>query len=167
MTGTVAPGKQRVIVLKKRTCLMIESPTINVVGGKRGRGGAGRVSLRSDGDRELSGCCGLEAAWREEDPSEWHRTAFLSSLRRADKPAGRDALRPGFGHSEAAGMEMTARVDTPAGVAEREEPARAVGKGPPARAAEEEAPAGRARSKTATGSSSLVSGRESSRLRAS
>lgn len=36
MTGTVAPGRQRVIALKKRMFLVIDSPMINVVGGKRG-----------------------------------------------------------------------------------------------------------------------------------
>ena len=38
ITGTVAPGKQRVIALKKWMSLVIESPMINVVGGMRGRG---------------------------------------------------------------------------------------------------------------------------------
>lgn len=43
MTGSVAPGKQRVVILKKRMCLIMESPTIKVVGVKRGRvdGGCG------------------------------------------------------------------------------------------------------------------------------
>lgn len=44
MTGTVAPGKQRVMVFAKRIPLVMESPMINVVGGKRGRGDVGRVS---------------------------------------------------------------------------------------------------------------------------
>lgn len=39
ITGTVAPGKQRVIALMKRMSLVMESPMINVVGGMRGRGG--------------------------------------------------------------------------------------------------------------------------------
>jgi len=38
MTGTVAPGRQCVAALKKWMSLVIESPTINVVGEKRGQG---------------------------------------------------------------------------------------------------------------------------------
>lgn len=34
MTGTVAPGKQRVMALKKRMFLVMESPMINVVVGE-------------------------------------------------------------------------------------------------------------------------------------
>lgn len=40
MTGTVAPGKQCVVELKKRMFLVMESPTIRVVRRKRGRGDA-------------------------------------------------------------------------------------------------------------------------------
>ena len=40
-TAVVAPGKQRIIELLSRTCLMIESPMISVVGGGGGDG-AGR-----------------------------------------------------------------------------------------------------------------------------
>lgn len=86
-------------------------------------------------DRVLSGCCGLEASRREEDPSEWHCTASLSNLRLADELAGRDALRRSSGHSEVAEMETTA------GAIVREEPVGAAGKGPPARATDEETPA--------------------------
>ncbi len=50
MTGAVAPGKQCVMVLKKRTCLVIESPIIKVDRGKRGRGGALRVNSGLDGE---------------------------------------------------------------------------------------------------------------------
>ncbi len=39
MTGTVEPGRQRVTVPEKRTCLMMESPTIKVDGGRGGQGG--------------------------------------------------------------------------------------------------------------------------------
>ena len=35
---TVAPGKQQVVALKKRTCLRMESPTIRVECGNSGRG---------------------------------------------------------------------------------------------------------------------------------
>lgn len=55
MTGTVAPGKQCVIALKKRIFLVIESPIISVVGGKRGRGECGDGlpwSADEDGDFE-------------------------------------------------------------------------------------------------------------------
>ncbi|KAF3837639.1 hypothetical protein F7725_009407 [Dissostichus mawsoni] len=45
MTGTVAPGRQRVAALKNRMFLVMESPIINVVGAKRGRGGAGPGKL--------------------------------------------------------------------------------------------------------------------------
>jgi len=38
MTWTVAPGKPCVVALKKRTFLIMESPTNSVVGGKRGQG---------------------------------------------------------------------------------------------------------------------------------
>lgn len=38
ITGTVAPGKQCVVTLKKRTFLIMESPISRVVGGNRGRG---------------------------------------------------------------------------------------------------------------------------------
>jgi len=38
MTGTVAPRRVCVIALKKRISLVIESPMINMVGGKRGHG---------------------------------------------------------------------------------------------------------------------------------
>lgn len=38
MTGTAAPGKQCMATLKKLMFLIMESPTIRVVGGKRGRG---------------------------------------------------------------------------------------------------------------------------------
>ena len=50
MSGTVAPGKQCVAALKKRVFLIMESPTISVVGGNRGRGGVGSDSdLVEDG----------------------------------------------------------------------------------------------------------------------
>lgn len=38
MSRTFAPGKHRVTALKKRMFLIMESPTIKVVGGKSGRG---------------------------------------------------------------------------------------------------------------------------------
>ena len=38
ITGTVAPGRQQVVALKKRIFLVIESPIIRVVGEKSGRG---------------------------------------------------------------------------------------------------------------------------------
>ena len=41
ITGTVAPGRQRVAALKNRMFLIMESPIMNVVGANRGRGGAG------------------------------------------------------------------------------------------------------------------------------
>ena len=47
MHGTVAPGKQRVIALKKQMFLVMESPIIRVVGGKSGRGETGEESPRS------------------------------------------------------------------------------------------------------------------------
>ena len=37
ITGTVASGKQQVVVLKKQIFLVMESPIIRVVGEKRGR----------------------------------------------------------------------------------------------------------------------------------
>lgn len=46
MMRTVAPGKQRVIELKKRMFLVIESPIIRVVGWKSGRGETGDEFLR-------------------------------------------------------------------------------------------------------------------------
>lgn len=49
MTGTVAPGKQRVVALKKRTLLIIESPIISVLGGKSGQGDGGFVLPEGDG----------------------------------------------------------------------------------------------------------------------
>ena len=49
-TAVVAPGKQRIIELLSRTCLMIESPMISVVGGGGGDG-AGR-------DCDGGGACG-------------------------------------------------------------------------------------------------------------
>lgn len=55
MVGTVAPGKQCVIALKKRIFLVIESPIISVVGGKRGRSKCGDElpgSADEDGDFE-------------------------------------------------------------------------------------------------------------------
>ena len=54
IAGTVAPGKQRVDALKKRISLVMESPTISVVGEKRGRGGG------SCGDSLLDGAGGQE-----------------------------------------------------------------------------------------------------------
>lgn len=39
MMGTVEPGRQRVTVLEKQTCLMMKSPIIKVVGERRGQGG--------------------------------------------------------------------------------------------------------------------------------
>lgn len=53
MTGTMAPGKQCVTALKKQICRVMASPTINVVGEKRGRGGGGGCGSRED----RSGCC--------------------------------------------------------------------------------------------------------------
>lgn len=44
MPGTVAPGKQRVIVFKKQKFLVMESSIIDVVGRKRG-GGDGACGL--------------------------------------------------------------------------------------------------------------------------
>ena len=41
MSITVAPGKQCVVALKKRTFLTKESPIISDEGEKRGRGGEG------------------------------------------------------------------------------------------------------------------------------
>ena len=43
MTGTVAPGKQCVMALKNLMYLVIESPMISVVAGRRGRGGEERA----------------------------------------------------------------------------------------------------------------------------
>ena len=37
ITGTMAPGKQQVVVLKKRIFLVMESPVTSVVGEKSGR----------------------------------------------------------------------------------------------------------------------------------
>lgn len=39
MMGTVEPGRQRVTVLVKQTCLMMKSPIMKAVGGRRGQGG--------------------------------------------------------------------------------------------------------------------------------
>ncbi len=44
MSGTFAPGKQSVVVLKKWMFLMMKSTTSRVVGVKRGRGVACRLS---------------------------------------------------------------------------------------------------------------------------
>ena len=54
MSLTVAPGKQRVVALKKRTFLKMLSPTSSVVGLKRGRG--------EGGWRRASECGGLASA---------------------------------------------------------------------------------------------------------
>ena len=51
MTGTVAPGKQCVAVLKKRMFLIMEFPTINVVGEKRGHGDDGCGFLGQETDQ--------------------------------------------------------------------------------------------------------------------
>jgi len=86
MSWTVAPGKH-VTALMKRMCLVMESPMINVVGGRRGRGGGagaevcglpGQDSRRSatcieDGG---SGCRGVPQSDRGEaaqpDEEEGH-----------------------------------------------------------------------------------------------
>ena len=60
ITGTVDPGKQCVAALKKRTFLIIESPTISVVGEKSGRGVVNRWF-------PFPGRAESEPALREED----------------------------------------------------------------------------------------------------
>ena len=49
MLETVAPGKHRVIALKKRTDLMIESPIIRVDGGNKGGMKGDCEGLAADG----------------------------------------------------------------------------------------------------------------------
>lgn len=53
MSRTFAPGKHRVTALKKRMFFTMESPTIKVVGGKRGRGDCVTGEGQDDGG-ELS-----------------------------------------------------------------------------------------------------------------
>ncbi|KAF3834539.1 hypothetical protein F7725_027097 [Dissostichus mawsoni] len=71
MTGTVAPGRQRVAALKNRMFLVMESPIINVVGAKRGRGGAGVYDVRRspDGMRDAE----LTSQW----PGKQHKYCRL------------------------------------------------------------------------------------------
>ena len=57
MSGTVAPGKQCVVALKNLMSLIMESPTINVVGEKRGRGGDSRGLVRLEGTGSVSAPC--------------------------------------------------------------------------------------------------------------
>lgn len=98
-TTTVAPGKHRVSALKNRVCLMMESPTIKVVGAKRGRGEDGCVLRRgTEGltlDVRVEGGCGRAASlllpaspggWK---PPERLSTASLRIFLRADEDDGR------------------------------------------------------------------------------
>lgn len=56
MSRTFAPGKHRVTALKKRMFFTMESPTIKVVGGKRGRGDCVTGEGQDDGgELSLSG----------------------------------------------------------------------------------------------------------------
>lgn len=48
MFGTVAPGKQWVMALKKRARLIIESPTIRTVGGNSGWGEEWRLAVMDE-----------------------------------------------------------------------------------------------------------------------
>lgn len=99
-TETVAPRKQCVTALKKRMFLVMESPTIRVVGGKRGRGdadsgltglGDGRVDfeeyltgdgeVKSDGraERRTGAQCGAGvncSKERQRDPREEECSGF-------------------------------------------------------------------------------------------
>lgn len=100
----------------------MESPMMAVDGGT--------VAEYEEAQMVIGYPCGVLAAQRAEDPSEWHRTASLSSLRRTKEPAGRDVLLPDVGCSGAAKRGTTAsaaRVEAPADVPEwvlrREEPA--------------------------------------------
>ncbi len=56
ITGTVAPGRQCVVVLTKRISLIMESPTIRAVGGKGGQGGEHRCSTCQDAGRGGESC---------------------------------------------------------------------------------------------------------------
>ncbi len=74
MSRTVEQGKQCVAALKKRTFLIIESPTIKVVGEKSGRGGG-------DWRFTLGGCMRTESAlWGEDTEGRWTGLVCLWSL---------------------------------------------------------------------------------------